>query len=185
MRNESTPFQPALKAVKDQAGEQNFRVTQHAQQEMAEENILLDEVIQALSWADIGGLSSASSWSLLPSLRRYSGGSAFAYGVHNYPPFAYNYYSVRAKAAKMGDSYKERSKGMKCSIETCTGNYESREIFHAVRYMGAVVVIDHVPAEVCSVCGDVLLAPDTVRRIERILQQSKTPASQAPVYEFA
>jgi YgiT-type zinc finger domain-containing protein len=40
---------------------------------------------------------------------------------------------------------------MKCSIEGCPGDYEKKEIFHAVRYKGKLVVIDHVPAEVCSV----------------------------------
>lgn len=74
---------------------------------------------------------------------------------------------------------------MKCSIEGCPGIYEPREIFHAVKHKGELVVIDHVPAEVCTICADTLLAPDTVCRIERILQQSANPASQAPVYEFA
>jgi len=52
---------------------------------------------------------------------------------------------------------------MKCSIEGCSGEYEERKIVHTVRHQGQVVVIDHVPAEVCSVCGDVLLKPETVR----------------------
>lgn len=44
---------------------------------------------------------------------------------------------------------------MKCSIKGCPGEYEERQIIHPVRYHGQVIVIDHVPAEVCSVCGDV------------------------------
>ncbi|HAO80497.1 MAG TPA: hypothetical protein DCQ92_16315 [Verrucomicrobia subdivision 3 bacterium] len=47
---------------------------------------------------------------------------------------------------------------MKCSIEGCPGEYEPRAITHTVRPGGRVVVIDHVPAEVCDVCGDVLFA---------------------------
>ena len=54
-----------------------------------------------------------------------------------------------------------------CSIEGCTGSYERREVTHTVRHQGEIVVIDHVPAEVCSVCGDVLFDAATVRGIER------------------
>ena len=50
---------------------------------------------------------------------------------------------------------------------------------------GQVIVIDHVPAEVCSVCGDALLEPGTVRRIERLLMGKGKPAMTVPLYEFA
>ena len=56
---------------------------------------------------------------------------------------------------------------------------------HTVRYQGQVIVIDNVPAEVCSVCGDVLLKPETVRRIEMLLQSSTRPVSTVPLYEYA
>ena len=74
---------------------------------------------------------------------------------------------------------------MKCSIEGCPGEYETQSIVHTVRHRGQVVVIDHVPAEVCSICGDVLLAPDTVRRIEALLRESGVPSRSVPLYEFA
>jgi len=74
---------------------------------------------------------------------------------------------------------------MKCTLASCPGSYESREVLHAVRHRGAVVVIDHVPAEVCNVCGDVLLSPDTIRHIERILDQRSTPAESVPLYRYA
>ena len=38
-----------LEMVRDQARANNVRVTQHAQQEMTEENISLDEVLEAIS----------------------------------------------------------------------------------------------------------------------------------------
>lgn len=72
-----------------------------------------------------------------------------------------------------------------CNLEGCPGHYEEREIVHTVRYKGAVVVIDRVPAEVCDVCGDVLLRPETVRRIEALLRSAGEPARTAPVYEYA
>jgi YgiT-type zinc finger domain-containing protein len=74
---------------------------------------------------------------------------------------------------------------MKCTIEDCAGVYENRRIVHTVRHKGDVIVIDHVPAEVCTVCGDVLLRPDTVRRIEDILKKRDAPDTTVPLYEYA
>ena len=74
---------------------------------------------------------------------------------------------------------------MKCTIQGCPGEYENRTVVHTVKQQGNVVVIDHVPAEVCSVCGDVLLTPDTIRRIEKLLETMPQPAKAVPLYEFA
>ena len=74
---------------------------------------------------------------------------------------------------------------MKCSIEGCPGEYEAKKIVHTVRRQGQVIVVDHVPAEVCSVCGDTLLEPATVRRIEVLLQEERQPTRRVPLYEFA
>lgn len=74
---------------------------------------------------------------------------------------------------------------MTCSIKGCPGEYEERKMVHTVRHQGHVVVIDHVRAEVCPVCGDVLLKPQTVRHIEMLLRSAIRPVSTAPVYEYA
>jgi YgiT-type zinc finger domain-containing protein len=74
---------------------------------------------------------------------------------------------------------------VKCSIEGCPGEYEERQIVHTVRHRGQVIVIDHVPAEICSVCGDVLLKPETVRRIEALLRARAQPVRTVPLYEYA
>ena len=74
---------------------------------------------------------------------------------------------------------------MKCTIQGCPGEYDERTVVHTVRHRGNVVVIDHVPAEVCSVCGDVLLAPGTIRRIEYLLETMPQPSKEVPLYEFA
>ena len=73
---------------------------------------------------------------------------------------------------------------MEYNIKGCPEEYEERKITHTVRYQGQVIVIDHVPAEVCSVCGDVLLKPETVRRIEKLLRTATSPASTVPLYEY-
>jgi YgiT-type zinc finger domain-containing protein len=74
---------------------------------------------------------------------------------------------------------------MECSIEGCPGEYEDRKIVHTVRYQGQIIVIDQIPAQVCPVCGDVLLEPETVRRIERLLRTETHPVSTVPLYEYA
>jgi YgiT-type zinc finger domain-containing protein len=74
---------------------------------------------------------------------------------------------------------------MKCSIQGCPGEYEKKKIVHTVRHKGKVIVINHVPAEVCTVCGDVLLKPATVRKIETLLKTKGKPAGTVPLYEFA
>lgn len=74
---------------------------------------------------------------------------------------------------------------MRCSIQGCPGEYEERSIVHTVRHRGEIVVIDGVPAEVCSLCGDVLLAPETIRRIEHLLESRTAPTATAPLYQYA
>lgn len=73
---------------------------------------------------------------------------------------------------------------MRCSIEGCPGDYEERTIVHTVSHHGQVIVINHVPAEICSICGDVLLKPETVRRIETLLRTATSPAGMVPLYEY-
>jgi YgiT-type zinc finger domain-containing protein len=74
---------------------------------------------------------------------------------------------------------------MKCTIQGCPGEYEEREVTHTVRHHGQIVVIDHVPAEVCQICGDVLLTPDTVRHIESLIRNQPKPVQTIPLYEYA
>lgn len=74
---------------------------------------------------------------------------------------------------------------MKCSLLGCSGEYEQRSVTHTVHYQGQLVVIDHVPARVCSACGDVMFDTKTARRIEQLLKSRSAPAHMAPVYEFA
>jgi YgiT-type zinc finger domain-containing protein len=73
---------------------------------------------------------------------------------------------------------------MKCSLEGCPGEYQVKEVVHTVRHHGRVIVIDHVPAEVCTVCGDVLFSPETVRHIEDLLKHPSKPTTSVPLYEY-
>jgi len=73
---------------------------------------------------------------------------------------------------------------MRCSINGCPGEYEQREVVHTVRQGDQLIVIDHVPAEVCSICGDVLFTPDTVRKIEFLRHTPVPPTRTVPLYDF-
>ncbi len=74
---------------------------------------------------------------------------------------------------------------MKCSIQGCPGEYEEKMIVHVVTKGDNIYVFEHVPAEVCSVCGDTLLKPDTIRTLERRMNDKAQPERFVPVYEFA
>ena len=74
---------------------------------------------------------------------------------------------------------------MRCSIHGCPGQYETKEIVHTLRKGSNILVFEHVPAEFCSVCGDTLLAPETIEHIEALLSSNGKPGKLAPVYEYA
>ena len=74
---------------------------------------------------------------------------------------------------------------MRCSIADCPGEYEQREVVRAVRQGDRIIVIEHIPAEVCDVCGDVLFTPETIERLEALRQTTKAPVRMVPLYRFA
>lgn len=73
---------------------------------------------------------------------------------------------------------------MNCSIKGCPGVYEARTIVHTVKKGNDVVVFENVPAEVCDVCSDTLLAPETIRHLEALIRDRGKPAKFAPVYDY-
>jgi YgiT-type zinc finger domain-containing protein len=74
---------------------------------------------------------------------------------------------------------------MNCSIKGCPGKYESKVIVHTVRRGDELIVIENVPADVCNICSDTLLAPDTVRHLEKIIERRTAPEKYAPLYDYA
>ena len=73
---------------------------------------------------------------------------------------------------------------MKCSVQGCPGQYEPKQIVHTVHRRSDILVFEHVPAEVCSICGDTLLAPGTIKHLEDMLCAKAKPGKTAPVYEY-
>lgn len=56
---------------------------------------------------------------------------------------------------------------------------------HTVRHEDQIVVMDHVPAELCSECGDVLLKPQTMQHINYMLKSDHhKPVGSVPLYEY-
>jgi len=84
-----------LEQIRAQADIENIRITQHAQQEMAEEDITLDEVLEAISTGQI--------LENYPEHRRGAcclingvtkKGPSSAHSMHNGTTSAYHYYSL-------------------------------------------------------------------------------------------
>ena len=73
---------------------------------------------------------------------------------------------------------------MKCGIPGCAGEYEERHIVHTLWHEDHIVVMDHVPAELCSECGDVLLKPQTLQHIDYLPKTGHKPVGTAPLYEY-
>ncbi len=73
----------------------------------------------------------------------------------------------------------------KCPV--CHHPLRQTLIRHVQTWEDHVVVFDNVPAEVCSQCGETLLAGEVVDRLNRLLW-SMTPATrtiQTPVYDLS
>lgn len=85
----------------------------------------------------------------------------------------------------MGEPISKGKSGMKCTIQGCPGEYESKLIIHTVKHAGQILVFEKVPAEVCSVCSDTLLSPETVRHLERLIRERTVPGKYVPLYEYA
>ena len=74
---------------------------------------------------------------------------------------------------------------MKCSIADCPGEYEQKEVVRAIRQGDRIIVVEHIPAEVCDTCGDVLFTPETIERLEALRRTTKPAQRSVPLYQFA
>ena len=74
---------------------------------------------------------------------------------------------------------------MRCPV--CKSAVEERLITYVQQYKGRVIIIENVPAEVCTQCGEQLLRPEVAERIQKIVWESPTPTRKAeiPVYDLA
>lgn len=71
--------------------------------------------------------------------------------------------------------------------DLCGGPLTEQEVTYTVQLGDRFVVVEHVPAKVCSQCGERLYSPDTVERLQRTVWEQRTPSRilQTPVFDFA
>ena len=74
---------------------------------------------------------------------------------------------------------------MKCAF--CKGNTEDRLTTYVQEYEGRVVIIENVPAEVCTECGEKFIRPEVAEKIQRLVWEQPAPKRRAdvPVYDLA
>ncbi len=60
-------------------------------------------------------------------------------------------------------------------------------ITYTLQHAGRFFIIEHVPARVCKETGEQYSSPETVERIQAIIQGGRTPdkVMETPVYEYA
>ena len=61
------------------------------------------------------------------------------------------------------------------------------EVTYALEREGKFFLVEHVPARVCRETGEQFFAPDTVERLQAMVNNGEKPARviETPVYEFA
>ena len=72
----------------------------------------------------------------------------------------------------------------KCPL--CGGRLQDRRITHPQLYQGKIVILENVPAEVCGQCGEVLLRPEVLERLQDLVWSEEEPerTAQVPVYDL-
>jgi len=75
----------------------------------------------------------------------------------------------------------------KCSV--CKSSLKNKKITYTQELEGKVYVVSDVPALVCSQCGEIYLSPDTVDKIQEVIEKGEQnklkPVHQIPVFHFA
>jgi YgiT-type zinc finger domain-containing protein len=74
---------------------------------------------------------------------------------------------------------------MRCAF--CKGEVEERLIRYVQEFEGRVIIIENVPAEVCTQCGEKLIRPEVAEKIQRLVWEQPSPkrSTKVPVYDLA
>ena len=69
----------------------------------------------------------------------------------------------------------------------CGGELKQTTITHAQEYEGKVIILENLPAEVCLQCGEVLLRPDVLERVQGLVWSKAAPKRvvSVPVFDMA
>ncbi|MBI3193005.1 MAG: YgiT-type zinc finger protein [Ignavibacteriae bacterium] len=73
---------------------------------------------------------------------------------------------------------------MKCDL--CGGTIIEQLTSYSIETNGKMHLIEHVPARVCTQCGERFYSPATVRKIQEAILQERLPDKiiQMPVIDF-
>ena len=74
---------------------------------------------------------------------------------------------------------------MTCAF--CKGELEERLIRYVSDFEGCVIIIENVPAGVCTQCGEKVFRPEVVEKIQRVVWEQPPPrrSVEVPVYDLA
>jgi len=74
---------------------------------------------------------------------------------------------------------------MRCAF--CKSETEEQLIRYVQEFEGRVVIIENVPAEVCTQCGEKFIRPEVAEKIQRLVWERPPPKRRAevPVYDLA
>jgi hypothetical protein len=72
------------------------------------------------------------------------------------------------------------------SQEILDESFSEQEVTYTLEIDGRFVIVEHVPARVSLRTGERFFAPETVKRIQRIVWEGKRPdrVVEAPVFEY-
>lgn len=74
---------------------------------------------------------------------------------------------------------------MKCDM--CGSPLMEDMVTYTIQLDEKLVVVEHVPAKVCTQCGERLYSPETVERLQTTVWEQRSPSRmlQTPVFDFA
>ena len=74
---------------------------------------------------------------------------------------------------------------MKCDL--CGSPMQEQMVTYTLQLDEKLVVVEHVPARVCTQCGERLYSPETVDRLQKTVWEKKTPSRvvETQVFDFA
>ena len=74
---------------------------------------------------------------------------------------------------------------MTCAF--CKGELDERLIRYLSEFEGRVMIIENVPAEACTQCGEKVFRPEVVEKIQRLVWEQPSPKrrEEVPVYDLA
>jgi YgiT-type zinc finger domain-containing protein len=73
---------------------------------------------------------------------------------------------------------------MICVAQKCSGKMYERKLTHVFTHTGEPLVVEDIPALVCSVCGYAVLDLRVLDALLRIDPEADKPAGQAPVFRL-